>query len=82
MRAIVNSEFGPVENVEYFLRTMLPKFILLLLKRGYVCTRSHPHGCPCRLAFRFHVICSPRGNPPAPLMRFAAIYFRSQISLD
>lgn len=34
MRAIVNSEFGPVENVEYFLRTMLPKFILLLLKRG------------------------------------------------
>jgi hypothetical protein len=35
MRAIVNSEFGPVENVEYFLRTMLPKFVLLLLKRGY-----------------------------------------------
>jgi len=34
LRAIVNGGFGPTENVEYFLRTMLPKFIVLLLKRG------------------------------------------------
>jgi hypothetical protein len=80
MRAIVNSEFGPVENVEYFLRTMLPKFILLLLKRGYV---HDPTRTADLAGWRSdHVICKPRGNPPAPLMRFAAIYFRSQISLD